>query len=74
MPLDPQQEQALLHQAVAALQQGRAGEARARLEQLTAAGSINPVAWLLLAIALRALGDPGAEEAVVDRLLELDPR
>jgi aspartyl/asparaginyl beta-hydroxylase (cupin superfamily) len=74
MPLDPQQEQALLHQAVAALQQGRAGEASARLERLTAAGSINPVAWLLLAIALRALGDTSAEEAVVDRLLELDPR
>ena len=74
MPLDPQQEQALLHQSVASLQQGRAGEARARLEQLTRAGSANPVAWLLLAIALRALQDPAAEEAAVDRLLQLDPR
>jgi aspartyl/asparaginyl beta-hydroxylase (cupin superfamily) len=74
MPLDPQQEQALLHQSVAALQQGRASEARARLEQLTRAGSANPVAWLLLAIALRALQDPAAEEAAVDRLLQLDPR
>jgi aspartyl/asparaginyl beta-hydroxylase (cupin superfamily) len=74
MPLDPQQEQALLHQAVAALQHGRAGEARAGLEQLTAAGSDNPVTWLLLAIALRAIGDPEAEEAVLNRLLELDPR
>jgi aspartyl/asparaginyl beta-hydroxylase (cupin superfamily) len=74
MPLDPQQEQALLHQAVAALQQGRAGEARARLEQLTTAGSDNPVTWLLLAIALHGLGNPEAEEAVLNRLLELDPR
>ncbi|MEP6983331.1 MAG: aspartyl/asparaginyl beta-hydroxylase domain-containing protein [Sphingomicrobium sp.] len=74
MPLDPQQEQALLQQSVASLQQGRAGEARSRLEQLTQAGSANPVAWLLLAIALRALQDPAAEEAAVDRLLQLDPR
>ncbi|MEA3079971.1 MAG: hypothetical protein QOF05_1379, partial [Sphingomonadales bacterium] len=74
MPLDPQQEQALLHQSVASLQQGRAGEARGRLEQLTRAGSANPVAWLLLAIALRALQDPAAEETAVDRLLQLDPR
>ena len=74
MPLDPHQEQALLQQSVAALQQGRAGEARARLEQLTAAGSANPIAWLLLAIAFRALKDPGAEEAAVEHLLQLDPR
>ena len=74
MPLDPQQEQALLQQGVAALQQGRAAEARARLEQLTGAGSANPIAWLLLAIACRASQDHGAEEAAVDRLLQLDGR
>jgi aspartyl/asparaginyl beta-hydroxylase (cupin superfamily) len=74
MPLDTQQEQALLHQAVAALQQGRASDARTRLEHLTAAGSDNPVTWLLLAIALHGLGDPEAEESVLNRLLELDPR
>ena len=73
MSLDPQQEQALLQQGFAALQQGRAGEARARLEQLTRAGSVNPLAWLLLAIALRTLRDPASEEAAVDRLLQLDP-
>jgi aspartyl/asparaginyl beta-hydroxylase (cupin superfamily) len=73
MPVEPQQEQALLQQGFAALQQGRAGEARVRLEQLTRAGSVNPLAWLLLAIALRALRDPPSEEAAVDRLLELDP-
>src|SRR5437764_5876108 len=73
MPLGPEQEQSLLQQSIAALQQGRAGEARSRLEQLVGAGSTNPLAWLLLAIALRGLKDP-AEEAVVDRLLQLDPR
>jgi aspartyl/asparaginyl beta-hydroxylase (cupin superfamily) len=73
-PHSPQQEQALLQQSVAALQQGRAGEARARLEQLTAAGSVNPLGWLLLAIALRALHDAEAEERVLDRLLEMDSR
>src|SRR5947209_9766641 len=74
MPLDPQQEQALLQQSVAALQRGRAVEARAQLEQLTAGGSSNPVAYLLLAIALRALGEASAEEQALDRLLQLDPR
>ncbi len=73
MALDPRQEQAVLHQVVAALQQGRVSEARARLDQLTGSGSANPIAWLLLAIALRALKD-AAEEAAVDRLLQLDPR
>ena len=72
MPLDPQQEQALLHQGLAALQQGRAGEARSRLEQLTRAGSVNPLAWLLLAIACRGVKDAAAEEAAVDRLLQID--
>ena len=74
MPLDPHQEQALIHQGLAALQQGRASEARTRLEQLTSAGSVSPVAWLLFAIACRALKDLASEEAAVDRLLQLDPR
>ena len=73
MPLDPQQEQALLQQGYASLQQGRAGDARTRLAQLTGAGSANPVAWLLLAISCRALKDVAAEEAAIDRLLQLDP-
>src|SRR5205085_3316520 len=73
MPVDPQQEQALLQQALIALQQGRAREARGGLDQLTRAGSVNPLAWLLLAIACRALKDAAAEEAAVDRLLQLDP-
>jgi aspartyl/asparaginyl beta-hydroxylase (cupin superfamily) len=74
MPLDPHHEQALLQQGFAALQQGRAADARARLEQLTGAGSANPLSWLLLAIACRAAQDLDAEEAAVDRLLQFDPR
>jgi aspartyl/asparaginyl beta-hydroxylase (cupin superfamily) len=74
MPLDQQQEQALLQQGLVALQQGSAGEARTRLERLTGAGSANPLAWLLLAIACRAQQDWAAEERSVDRLLQLDPR
>jgi aspartyl/asparaginyl beta-hydroxylase (cupin superfamily) len=74
MPLNPQQEQALLQQALVALQQGRGGEGRAHLEQLTGAGSASPLVWLLLAIACRGLKDAAAEEAAVDRLLQLDPR
>jgi aspartyl/asparaginyl beta-hydroxylase (cupin superfamily) len=74
MPLDPQQEQTLLQQTLAALHQGRAGEARAQIERLTGADSSNPMAWLLLAIANRGLRDAAGEEAAVDRLLQLDPR
>jgi aspartyl/asparaginyl beta-hydroxylase (cupin superfamily) len=74
MPLDPQQEQTLLQQSLVALQRGRAGEARTLLEPLTQAGSVNPLVWLLFAIACRALGDGRAEEVAVDHLLQLDPR
>ncbi len=73
MPLDPHQEQALLQRSVTALQQGRADEARTNLEHLTRAGSSNPIAWLLLAIAYRGLKGGAAEEAALDRLLQLEP-
>lgn len=74
MPLDPHQEQAILRQSLVALQRGRGGEARTLLEPLTQGGSANPLVWLLLAIACRALGDAAAEEVAVDRLLQLDSR
>jgi aspartyl/asparaginyl beta-hydroxylase (cupin superfamily) len=74
MSVNPQQEQTLLQQALVALQQRRASEARSRLEQLTRAGSVNPLAWLLLAIACRGVKDEAAEEAAVDRVLQIDAR
>lgn len=67
-------EDRLIHEGAEALRQGRAVEARGRLEQLAVAGSGNPVAWLLLAIACRHTRDPVAEETALDRLLSLDPQ
>src|SRR6185503_16285607 len=48
-------------------------EARARFERLAAAGSVNALTWLLLAISCRHGHDPEAEEAALNRLLELEP-
>jgi aspartyl/asparaginyl beta-hydroxylase (cupin superfamily) len=64
----------LIREGVQALNQGRAAEARTCFERLAGAGSTNPFAWLLLAIACRHTRDPAAEEVALDRLLALDPR
>ena len=69
-----QDEERLIRQGAEALRQGRAAEARGQLQRLVGAGSGNPVAWLLLAIACRHTRDPAAEEAALDRLLSLDPQ
>ena len=73
MTLNAEDEQSLLHEGAEALRQGRAADARARFECAAAAGSANPQAWLLLAVSCRFGGDPGAEEAALNRLLELEP-
>jgi aspartyl/asparaginyl beta-hydroxylase (cupin superfamily) len=73
MPLTMQEEQSLLQEGAEALGQGRAGDARARLERLTAAGSTNPQAWLYLAVSCRFGLDLAAEEAALNRLLQLQP-
>lgn len=66
-------EDSLLRDGAEALRQGRAAEARARFERLAAAGSANALTWLLLAISCRHGRDPEAEEAALNRLLELEP-
>lgn len=66
-------EDELLRDATQRLAQGRAADARATFERLTAAGSANPLTWLLLAISCRHMRDTAAEEAALDRLLGLDP-
>ena len=68
------QEEALFGDGVEALRQGRAAEARMRFEHLTASGSTNGLTWLLLALSCRAGRDPDAEEAALNRLLELEPQ
>ena len=64
---------ALARQGIAALQQGRAAEARRHFESVTAAGRANAQVWLLLATACRQLGDAAGEEAALDSLLALEP-
>lgn len=64
----------LAREGVEALRLGRAAEARSRFEQVAEAGRANIQIWLLLATACRALGDAAAEEAALDRALEIEPR
>ena len=71
MQLSAGEEDSLLREGAEALRQGRATEARARFERLAAAGSVNALTWLLLAISCRHGHDPEAEEAALNRLLEL---
>jgi aspartyl/asparaginyl beta-hydroxylase (cupin superfamily) len=73
MEQSTQADEILFRDGVEALGQGRAGEARGRFEQLTAAGSAKPLTWLLLALSCRADRDIEAEEAALGRLLELEP-
>ncbi len=73
MQQNTQAEETLFRDGVEALRQGRAAAARGRFEQLTAAGSVTALTWLLLALSCRADRDIEAEEAALGRLLELDP-
>ncbi len=66
--------EALVRDAVAALQRGDPAAARAGLERVTATGLANAQIWLILASALRQLGDRSAEERALDAVLKLDPR
>jgi aspartyl/asparaginyl beta-hydroxylase (cupin superfamily) len=74
MQLSNQEAERLVREGVDALRQGRAGDARARLETVTQTGRANGQIWLLLAAACRAEEDPAAEEAALDKLLALEPR
>ena len=74
MTMSRQEAEGLFRRAVAALNAGRADEARAGAEALAASELANAHVLLLLATACRAQQDPAAEEAALDRLLALDPR
>ncbi len=73
MQLTNEEALTLVRQGAAALQQGRAREARQRFEQVTATGRANAQIWLLLITACRADSDPAAAEEAVNQLLALDP-
>jgi len=59
--MTPQEANQLVREGSAALQAGRAADARSTLERVTAAGFENPELWLLIATVCRTLGDAGGE-------------
>jgi len=67
-------EETLIREGADALRRGNVSQARQRLEQVAAAGSTSGVAWMLLALSRRADNDGEAEEAAVNRLLEVEPQ
>ncbi|HEY0629506.1 MAG TPA: aspartyl/asparaginyl beta-hydroxylase domain-containing protein [Sphingomicrobium sp.] len=74
MKISDQQAETLIREGYAALQQGRATDARRALEEVAGAGSTNGFAWMLLAVARREDGDIAGEEEAINRLLILEPR
>lgn len=64
---------ALRQSGLAALQSGDPATARVRLESVAAAGQADVVVWVALAMACRALHDPRAMLAALDRALDTDP-
>ena len=56
-----------------AFRQGRISEARALFESAAEAGSSSGVLWMLLAVCRRRDNDLEAEEAALNRLLEIEP-
>lgn len=67
-------EETLIREGADALRRGDVGQARRRLEQAAAAGSTSGIAWMLLALSRRADNDREAEEAAVNRLLQVEPQ
>ncbi|HEU0099203.1 MAG TPA: aspartyl/asparaginyl beta-hydroxylase domain-containing protein [Allosphingosinicella sp.] len=63
-----------LREAQEALRQGRAAEARRRIEALTESGADGEAPWLLLAAARGAEQNLQGEEAALNRALDVAPR
>ena len=74
MELSDQDVERLARDGIAALQGGRPDEARARFETVAETGRGGAQAWQLLAMACRAQNDAAAEEAALDRWLEVEPQ
>jgi aspartate beta-hydroxylase len=66
--------QALVKQAVAALQAGDSEKAREVFERVVATGQADTSSWLGLAFACAQLGDNAATETAVNKSLALEPR
>ena len=74
MPMSAAEAENAIRAGIAALQQGRAAEARGLFQTVIDRGSPLPPPWFLLAQACRHAGDPAAEEAALDRVLAGEPR
>ena len=74
MGMSAQEAERTIREGIAALQQGRAEEARGRFEAAIESAGPLPPPWFLLAQACRAAGDAAAEEAALDKVLAAEPR
>jgi aspartyl/asparaginyl beta-hydroxylase (cupin superfamily) len=73
-PLSIQDAERIVRAGAAALQQGRAGAARAEFEKVAASGRASAQVWLLLAHACRETGDAAGAETALDDLLAKEPQ
>ena len=74
MPLSRAEAESLARASAAALQAGRAAEARDGFDRLAAAGQANIQIWLLLAYSCRQLGDTAGADRAADEVLRRDER
>ncbi|MBS0332285.1 MAG: aspartyl/asparaginyl beta-hydroxylase domain-containing protein [Proteobacteria bacterium] len=66
--------EAAWREGIDALREGRAADALARLQRITAAGQASPGLWTAIAMAHRQTGDRAAQKAALREVLALDPR
>lgn len=71
--MTPNEAEAMVRDAVAALQRGDNAGAAAKLESVTAAGLANAQIWMLLAEARKRSGDAAGREAALDEVLRREP-
>ena len=74
MQLGRAEAEAIARSGMAALQAGRAAEARAAFQKVVDGGHRSAALWLLLAQACRLGGDEAAEARAVEQVLALEPR
>lgn len=73
MATGPVNVEALGQAGMAALNRGDAATARARFEEIVAAGAGDGTVWLMIAIACEVLGDERAVAHALDSTLEIEP-
>jgi aspartyl/asparaginyl beta-hydroxylase (cupin superfamily) len=74
MQMSAPEAESSIRAGIAALQQGKAEEARGMFRQVIDRGSPLPPPWFLLAQACHRIGDAAGEEAALDKVLAGQPR